>query len=135
MCHLFALSQRACSNLMLMGPKEDASLCHGFGMMQDMVHSNQTNCNANWCKLIMSTNKGCTDNKVFSFFQWTFYNSFPINFIVNMFPRVIITLQVLARDMANTWWLFECQIISNLDVFSLYFIPRVSVMFLVHALH
>ncbi len=46
---------------MFMGPKVDASLCHGFGMMQYIVHSNQTPCNANWWKLTMSTHKGCTN--------------------------------------------------------------------------
>jgi hypothetical protein len=103
--------------------------------VQDIVQSSKTPCNANWCKLTMSINKGCTNSKLFSFFQWNFCNSLPIGFIANMVPNVIITLQVLARHMANTRWLSKCQTITILDVSSLNFILGVNVMFLVHALH
>ncbi len=46
---------------MFMGPKVDVSSCHGFGMMQYIVHFNQAPYNANWWKLTMSTHKGCTN--------------------------------------------------------------------------
>jgi hypothetical protein len=72
---------------------------------------------------------------LFSFFQWIFYNSLPINCIVNIVLNIIITLQVLARHMANTWWPSKCQTITILDVCGLYFTPGVNVVFLVHALH
>jgi hypothetical protein len=93
MCDLFVLPGRSYNNLMFMAPKVDASSCHGFQLMQDIIFL------VRHFAMHFGGSLQCLHRNVVLFsciasllFPQIFCNFFPISFIVSIIHYIVNVL-------------------------------------------